>query len=301
MPELTRRSLVTCCIGGFAAVVGGCGSRTPGTPSTAGTASTSGAASPSGGPAAPLESLRLFVDGGFTTAALAFRIVPELTLTPDGRVLTSAPVPAIYPGPLILPLDERSIDEAGRDALADAVRASGLIDGRPPDFGTPGVADAPTTTLRVTLGGTTTTLAVNALQEAGDTGLTEEQRAARAALQYLVERLRDLESTVGGDHLGPSRPYTPDGVWLRTVPFPQERIPEDPEPVVLPWTVAEVDLAGLDRPTLVEGDAADAVLATLEGAGELTRFRVPGNRPRDPVYEVLARPALPGDPPDGTL
>jgi hypothetical protein len=302
MPELTRRSLAVGCLGAAATVLGGCGVRTADGGGTA-SPNPSGSSSPTAGTDGTLEALRLFVAGGFTTAASAFRTVPELTLTPDDRVLTAAPVPEIYPGPLLLHLDQRSIDEAGRRALAEAVRASGLLDGPAPDFGTPGVADAPTTTLRVTLAGTTTTWAANALTEApaGDPRLTEGQRAARTALQGLVGRLRDLEGTVGAGHLGELEPYVPDGVWLRTLPFPEERVTEDPEPVVLPWPVAEVDLADLTTPTLVEGEAADAVLATLEGAGELTRYRVPGSRPRDPVYEVLARPAIPGDPDDGTL
>ncbi len=299
MPVLTRRSLGTCCVVALAAVVGGCGARTAGDPGS--TSSTSGSTGSSPDATGSLESLRLFVDGGFTTAAYAFRTVPELTLTPDGRVLTPLAVPEIYPGPLILHLEERSLDADGRAALADVVRTSGLVDGPPPDFGTPPVADAPTTTLRVTLGGTTTTLAANALEESGGAGLTPAQRDARSALTALVDSLRDLEGTVGAEHLGTARPYAPTGVWLRAFPFPQERIPEDPQPVVLPWPVAEVDLTRLDTPTLVEGDAADAVLGTLEGAGELTRYRVPGNRPRDAVYEVTARPAIPGDPPDGSL
>jgi hypothetical protein len=65
---------------------------------------------------------------------------------------------------------------------------------------------------------------------------------------------------------------------------------------VLPRPVGEVDLADLGTPTLVEGATARAVLAALEGHTELTWFRDPAGSPRGTVYEVLARPSLPGDP-----
>ncbi len=286
MADLTRRSLLTGCAGGAALALAACG-----------TATTDGDGIPD------LQTLRLTVDGGFTTAAIAFRTLPELTLTADGQVLTPDPVPEIYPGPLLPHLSTRDLDPAGRAALAEVVLAGGLITTPPPDFGTPGVADAPTTTLRVTLDGAETTLAANALAEAGAAPeLTGEQQSARDAFRALVDRLRDLEGAVGTEHLGEPSPYAPEGVWLRAVPAPTEGVPEDPAPTVLPWPVPDVALADLDSPTLVDGEAAQSVLSALEGATELTWFRDPGADPgTDPgaeVYLVLARPALPGDPDD---
>ena len=287
MADLTRRSLLTGCAGTAALALAACG-----------TATTAGDGAPD------LETLRLTVDGGFTTAAIAFRTLPVLTLTADGQVLTPDPVAEIYPGPLLPHLSSRDLDPAGRAALADAVLASGLITTPPPDFGTPGVADAPTTTLRVTLDGTETMLAANALAEAGAAPeLTAEQQEARDAFRALVDRLRDLEGAVGAEHLGDPSPYAPDSVWLRALPAPTEGVPEDPAPTVLPWPVPEVVLADLDTPTLVGGEAAQSVLSALEGATELTWFRDPGadagaDAGADPgagVYLVLARPALPGD------
>jgi hypothetical protein len=252
------------------------------------------------GPGPTLDSLRLTVDGGFTTPATAFRTVPQLTVTDAGTVITPRPVPEVYPGPILLPLGERTLDDAGRLALADVVRASGLVTSPPPDLGTPGVADAPTTTLEVTLGGVTTTITAPALAEASsdDPSLTAEQRALRADLRELLERLRALSTTVGADHLGPEREFRPDGVWLRTLPATPGGLPEQPAPSVVDWPVRSVVLADLDEPRLVTGEPGAQVLDLLAGASELTWFRDPARTGE--TFQVLARPALPGDSDDTT-
>ncbi len=292
MADLTRRSLVAGCAAAATLALTGCGSTTAGD-------------DPGGGDAdgpADLTALRLFTTGGFTTALVAFRTVPELTLTADGRLLTPDPVPEIYPGPLLLHLTARDVDAAGRAALAETVLTSGLVTTPPPDFGTPGIADAGATTLRVSLDGRETELTADALTEVvGGTGLTDEQRRDRETFRALVDRLRDVEGTIGAEHLGAPVPYAPEGVWLRAIRAPDVRVAEGPAPVVVPWPVPGVDLAALTAPTLVEGATAEAVLDALEDRTELTRFRAPADAPGAPAYEVLVRPALPGDPEDGNL
>lgn len=241
---------------------------------------------------ARLDALSLEVSAGFTSAARAFRIVPQLVLTTDGQVVTPAPVAEVYPGPLLAPLTTRTLDAAGREALADAVRRSGLATAPAPDLGSPRVADAPTTTLTLTVDGTTSRLVAPALDEAPahDSALTAEQQARRAALRDLVARLRDLAATVGAEHLGPQAPYVPEGVWLRALPAPPGN-PADPvQPTVREWRVPGVDLGTLTRATLVDGAAGAAVLDALADATELTWFRDDAG-----IHQVLARPALPGD------
>ncbi len=281
MATATRRLVLGAAAG--ALLTAGCGSSTaPGDPDR----------SP---PPAGLEWLRLTVDGGFTTAEVAFRTLPQLTVTPDSRAITPAPVAEIHPGPMLLPLSERPLDDTGRLTLAEVVRSSGLATSPAPDLGVPAVADAPTTTLVVSLDGTVTILAAPALDEArpDDPSLTTEQQGLRADLRALLARLRDLPATVGGEHLGPETAFRPTGVWLWARPAPSERIPEQPEPVVLDWPVAGLPLAGLDPARLVEGDPAPPVLEALAGVTELTWFRDPPGS--GPAYRLLARPALPGD------
>lgn len=292
MAAPTRRSLVAGCAGAAVLALCGCGVATDGDAAGGG----------DGDGPADLTDLRLATTAGFTSAAIAFRTLPELVLTPDGRILTPDAVPEIYPGPLLLPLSTRDVDAAGRAALAEAVLDSGLLTDPPPDFGVPGIADAPTTVLRLTLDGSRTTLTADALFESGDdAGLGGDQQRARAAFRDLVGRLRDLEATVGAEHLGEPSPYRPDGVWLRTFPAPTDRTAGTPAPEVLPWPVDAVDLSALETPTVVTGEAGQEVLAVLEDATELTWYRAPGATADGAVYEVLARPALPGDPDDGSL
>lgn len=283
MATPSRRLVIGAAAGAFLTTA--CGSTTP----------------PSGpGPTSPpdpgttLDRLRLTVAGGFTTAAAAFRTVPELTVTDAGTVITPRPVPAVYPGPMLLPLGERTLDDAGREALAEVVRASGLATSPPPDLGTPAVADAPTTTLDVTLDGMTTTITAAALGEASrdDPVLTAAQQERREDLRALVARLRDLPATVGAEHLGPEREYRPDAVWLRALPAPTERPPQQPGPTVLDWPVRSVVLADLGEPRRVGGEDGAEVLDLLAGASELTWYRDPPATGE--VYQLLARPALPG-------
>jgi hypothetical protein len=55
---------------------------------------------------------------------------PNLLITADRRAITPGPVPAIYPGPLMVPLLERPLSEAGWRTIVDAARAAGLLTGR---------------------------------------------------------------------------------------------------------------------------------------------------------------------------
>src|SRR5690606_8121565 len=104
--------------------------------------------------------------------------------------------------------------------LARLVVDSGLVTSPAPDFGTPAVVDAPTTTLTVVLDGTATTLSAPALHEArpDDPMLTPRQQQLRVDLRDLVARLGDLEGVVGADHLGPEEPYRPAAVWVQARP-----------------------------------------------------------------------------------
>ena len=47
--------------------------------------------------------LRLGYEGGFMTADAVFAQNPSLVITGDGLVLVPGAVPAIYPGPMVMP------------------------------------------------------------------------------------------------------------------------------------------------------------------------------------------------------
>ena len=62
--------------------------------------------------------LRIGYEGGFVPAGTSFLNLPTVLVTGDGRVFTPGAVPAVYPGPLLQPMFERSITEQG---IAEAV------------------------------------------------------------------------------------------------------------------------------------------------------------------------------------
>jgi len=296
MPGTTRRFLAVVAAAAALVLLAACGDDDAGGPGGSAPSTTVPSTEP---PTAAQAVLRLEVSGGFTTVERAFSTLPWLTVLDDGTAITPAPVAAIYPGPLLLPVTARTLDPDGLAALFERVRASGLVDGAV-DFGQPGIVDAPTTTLTVDGDGITTTLAAAALGEAVDDPLlTPEQRDARARFAALVEALGDLEALAGPGHLGPEEPYVPDALWLRTLPahdVPEGPTPPggEPEPTVVVWPVPTIDLAAFEQATRLEGAEAEAVRAVLVEADELTRFEQDGA-----VFQVLARVALPGDPTPG--
>ncbi|HET9614584.1 MAG TPA: hypothetical protein VFP22_07215, partial [Candidatus Limnocylindrales bacterium] len=81
--------------------------------------------------------------------------LPLVEVWSDGRILTAAPVDAIYPGPLVNPVAVRDVGAAGAAQIVAAIRAAGLD--RPSTAG-PGIpGDAGSDTFVVTLDGQTTT------------------------------------------------------------------------------------------------------------------------------------------------
>jgi hypothetical protein len=65
--------------------------------------------------------------GGFVPPDRTFTNEPRLLVTGDGRVIQSGPVIAIYPGPLLPNLLQRSITETGIQRLLDLADEHGLL------------------------------------------------------------------------------------------------------------------------------------------------------------------------------
>ena len=97
--------------------------------------------------------LRVTSDGGFVAPGTILGAVPAFSLYGDGTVIVPGAVPQIYPGPAISPLRRSRLAERQVQALLRRAKAAGLLARRGRidygDIGTIGVADAPTTTLRV--------------------------------------------------------------------------------------------------------------------------------------------------------
>ena len=231
--------------------------------------------------------------GGFTTREFAFQNPPVLLVTGDGRVITPAAVTAVFPGPLVAPLQIQSITEEGIQALLAAADDAGLL--REVDYADDAeqlIADASTAQVEIAADGETWVhsayaLGIDSLPAAAGDGA--ELSPDRAALQDFVESLADLGTLVGAENLGEQEIYEPSAYQLLAFPVddPSAFERDGIEPTLLDWpTDAGVSLA--DAESCVEVDA-DMVGPVLTGADELTLFADDGT-----TYQVLARPVIPG-------
>lgn len=58
-----------------------------------------------------------------------FGLTPTIVITNDGRVLTGGAVPAIFPGPLVIPVNEQQLTPVGWSKVVAAARDAGLLGG----------------------------------------------------------------------------------------------------------------------------------------------------------------------------
>jgi hypothetical protein len=176
---------------------------------------------PAGTPSATAELvLRVTVEGGFIGPAAHLGQLPEVVVYADGRIFTPAPVPAIYPGPLVPVESVRNVGAAGVAAIHAAITAAGL------DVGggtSPAIApDAADTVFEVRSGVQTVTTRFQALGSGGPgpgvpggPGASSDPR--RAAALALLARLTDPADTWGGPASGTTQ-YSPTAYRLFVAP-----------------------------------------------------------------------------------
>lgn len=251
---------------------------------------------PGGVPAASgAPVLELATGGGFVPWGYDFSALPTLVVYDDGRAIVPGPQIAIYPAPALPNLQVEQLSADDLDALIAAARDAGLL-ADAPDYGMPNVTDLPTTTLTLTVDGRTYTHAAYALgfvdgESAGqdgavapqDSGLTQEQADARATLVDFIAAANDLVGALGN---GESYPITAFGVLAQAIDTSVEGAVA-PDAQVLPWPL-DVALADAVGCTVVDGDAAQTLLATLASANQATLFTQ-----GDVTYSVWFRPLLP--------
>lgn len=155
--------------------------------------------------AVPAEQMAVMVmsSGGMIPPALSAMQSPSLAAFADGRVLTATKVAArqLVPARYLL----ARVDPAMVTDFVTAALGSGLLDGSA-DFGTPRFTDLATTTMVVDSGRERLEVAVYALDERFEDGLTAGQRDARTRLRELIAQAFALPTGVA------TVPYTPDRV-----------------------------------------------------------------------------------------
>jgi hypothetical protein len=203
-------------------------------------------------------------DGGFAPVGAIFARTPVALITGDGRALTTGPVPAIYPGPLLPNIQQRLITPAAIQQLVAMADRLGLL----ADVTYPRndqVADAADTIVDITVGGRTFHHDAYAL------GIDDtEADAGRKRLLEFVNALSDLERTVGADALGHEQPFRPDHYLIQAVVTEPTTETTDVAPTVVPWPAdAPVRLA--DATTCATLPAAVAA-PLFDDANALTYF-----------------------------
>ncbi|MEM8748404.1 MAG: hypothetical protein AAGF91_17005 [Actinomycetota bacterium] len=243
-------------------------------------------------PAAGAEVVvSLSVSGGFSTREISFQDAPVLLVTGDGRVITLAAIPEVFPGPLVVPHIEQTITPAGVQALLVAADDAGLLTDLEFDENS-NIADAGTTILELHTSDGTFVHEAYALGMAGGGPLvgdeTDPASDANSALQSFVDPLWNLAPVVGAENLGPETAYVPSGYQVVSVDV-EEEVEPGYEPSILDWPVDDVsiaDLASSGECVVVDRNAVGDLFDT---ANQLTRFAEGGA-----TFKLLVRPDYPG-------
>lgn len=303
----TRRHLLAAVAAGpaLALVLAACGDRTKDDPTadtTGGTTETT-----TGGTTAPVATvpagdigyptdadtavIRVGYRNGFVAQGTAFVDLPTVLVAGDGTVYSPAPVPAIYPGPLVSPLEVRTITPAGIAELLRLADEAGLL-GPIPDYTAElNIADAPDTVVRITTDAGTFEHSAYALGMTIDSAgnPTDESTPARRALAAFVAQLTGLEATVGADALGTSSIFEPTTYRLQSSVIDEASLSGyDVEPTLVDWPSA-TGLALADAATCATL-TAEASGGVFDDATSLTFFRDGGV-----LYSLAVAAGLPGD------
>lgn len=237
-------------------------------------------------------------EGGFVTPEMLLGRLPIVVVYADKRVITQGPVPAIYPGPLMPNLQERTLSAAALERLIELAREKNLL--RTVHYDYPGIADAPDTVLEIELDGASYRVSAYALAEAAVDlpagGLDQAAIDGRAALREFIDALTGIPAS---DFVDEEHPFAFEGLRIyagKAVVVPDSELPGE-QPAV-DWPLEDLATAGeavenspLDvRCQVVDGEDLDAVLPLLQAANSLQTFRS-----GDELYSLTVVPLYPGD------
>jgi len=229
--------------------------------------------------------------GGFVPVEYNLRNLPQFLLLGDGTAIVSGITIAIYPGPAIAPLQSTRLNEGQIQVLLSGADAAGLL-GDEIDFGEPGVTDMNTTTVRITVGGTTVVQSAYALgfDDKNSPELSQTQKDARLALQGFVDTAQGLVGSA-------SKGYEPNAVVAYRLGAEAGQPVDEPELEQPPmaWPLSTAPELPLDTEIAsclaVTGADVPVLLEALSTANELTPWVIG----TDPPSRMVFRPFLPGD------
>ncbi len=248
--------------------------------------------------------------GGLVPVQFFATAMPTFVMLGDGRVYTQGAVPAIFPGPALPAILERTLTEDGIQTVLDGVEETGLFT---TDLelrgGQAACADCADTVFTLNADGRSVTITIYGLgfitaDMEPPPGMTSAEIEAHRVLGQLMDGLVTIDTSVPGDQWEPEgwQPFAPEAFRLyvrdSSAEPADEGIPED----VRDWptdhdpaTVGEVVQLFGDgsRCFTVEGEDAATWLEELSESTQVTRWTTDGtNR-----FSLLVRPILPYEDP----
>jgi hypothetical protein len=237
-------------------------------------------------PASPYgpDDLVLRIEGGGGMAApdRLLTSAPFFNLYGDGRVITTGPVPAIYPGPALPNLQLSHVGPFDPPILARKAVDAGVGSA---DVGQLQIADGGWTRFTVLTENGEKSTQVTELN--ADEGLTRSQKSAREKLRKLLDEL------TGNPAVDRSTPYVATEVAVSAIPWSDPADPSlpPPPPVAWPGPALPGPVENGRTPCLVvTGDQAEAVLAAATKANSLTPWTSDGK-----TWRIGLRPLLPDE------
>ncbi len=224
----------------------------------------------------------------------SFGVQPTAVIDGSGLYIVPGVVPAIFPGPLVVPLSSRQVSDAGRETIIGWAEELGLLSGQTDFTGGGGLPGGVTGQIELTVDGSTVTLS-----GFPDVAAPDPEPGSPQAFGELWRRIASLPETLPGE-LGPEAPFMPAGYALLVGP------PPDPQDglvgAVADWPLDE-SLATFGGPVangtyrcgLVEGQDAVTLGASLARANQLTQWT------QDPAtsatFGLTVRPIVAGENP----
>jgi hypothetical protein len=235
--------------------------------------------------------------GGFRMWGSEVSAAPMLHVH-DGYLYRPGPVAAIFPGPLLTPINRSVISAEDETGLRNQIDQLGLL-GAAFDLGSPPVADVPDTEIRIVDGETVYVHTFKALEMVDPSsssefgGVTAEQSLKRTAIwNWLSDPLPGSTAA--------ETPYVFDAYRFAAQAIDRSELANmsaDPsiEPTQTPWPVSAPGLVAPTTPAEgacveVTGDDAKSLARVLRVANQLTFFSF-----GDAVFRVAARGGLPGE------
>lgn len=275
------RSTARLVVVGVTVLLAACTAPAGALPSSAPPSSAPPSSAPSATPAAPSSSSAAqgpWLRAWFTQALPplnVFALSDMLVITADGVAVAGAPVPAIYPGPAVMPLNGRQLTPAGQAKLLARAQALGLLSGAT-DFGAASMPGAATAHIAFTVAGRPLEVTGNA--EAGIECIKAPCDPAPGTPEAFGTFWRELTALdwLGAD-VAAETPYTPPvySVLVGAAPAPAGNVGTTVAvwPLATPITSFGQPVAnGTARCGTVTGADADLLRSALSKANSATQW-----------------------------